>query len=362
VKNTKLYFVCFLISCLISFFVGCIKRSVVPCVEDRLAKIPNYNVFKIKKETKFFLDSLKKLFVAPGFSSWRDNQILINVSKDEVNTYLSNHFDTLRLLNRFKLTGDEFLFKTKDGYGIYNDRTQKMYRVESINKNPLSIVDSEYVPIRIDAKKRYIIDQKKIKYIDGDTTKGFLINYGILKKRNVNYLDDNIFLISTSRETVTIGNYPRKYNTKYREVRDAYYSVDENSFIYYTLPYTDSLYKMSIAGTALGSSQIVACRKFDDYLESDKTDLAYKRKYLATGEQNIALEIIDNKYIVVLRRKRRAHMQMVPEYFVAVFDLNLKRLFLDIINDDITPAIFHSDNNVFFLSTNFYQIHEYKIK
>jgi hypothetical protein len=337
---------------------SCDSEKKFACAEDTMVRFKQRDSSLISPLTKRFLDSLVRDHIRPYFASFEDKDFLINISTNAVTAFAARRFDTVELVRNIPLKRGEFVFKTNSGYGIYSATKGKLY----IYRNLFDyITDSVNLEMTIDSANNYIINPRQAKYIDKRGYEGFLFNYGVTAKKNINYLDEHIFQYQKNGRFNKIGRYPKGYVKKYREVRDAYYCLDSSGNVFYTLAYADSIYKLNLDGKYESSAVIVSCRQFNDYEEKDETNLAYKRKYLATSEQNLAVEIVNKKYIVTLRRKQAMDLKAIPEYYLAVFDLDLKRLHLDHFKANITPAIFSNGNTIFFLATDFSKIYEFVI-
>jgi hypothetical protein len=256
---------------------------------------------------------------------------------------------------------DRFYRNVQGRYGYYQHATKNMYVIKDILDSPLHFTDTFAVDNPVLGDSLYLQNEMQGVFFNQHEKVQILWNYGINKQKNINYLDDNIFLYAKDNRHIRLGNYPYQYNRSYRENRKSYYGMDTSDIVYYAPAYSDSVYKMTLQGQYLGAASIAPCRSFDAYEEEDLTDLAYKRRYTEGSEQNLALEIINNRLIAILRHKSSLQKKAQPGYIITVYDMNLKKMYHHEITQRVLPILLHDLNKIFLLDETFKKMYVFHI-
>lgn len=363
---TSKIFVFFLLAAVLTVF-SCRNPPPVTIPCNPAALLPFADIDTLPTDSSaivFYKDHLAKWYAEIKYTAFNGKQAALVRNINGLCGFYINHFNSPKLICRHltpQNNNDRFYRHIDGRYGYYDDSARKVYMVSNPFDSILSFTDTLPIESRVDKKATYFQNEMQAVFYEDGGKAHFIWNYGLTRKKNINYLDDHIFLHMQNGQEQKIGAYPKKYNKAYRDKREAFYAVDSNHCIYYALAYSDSVYKMDLTGRYKAAAAIAPCRSFDEYAETDLTDLAYKRRYMMGSEQNMGLELVNGQYIVMLRRKSSMATGGSPAYIITVYNKNLEKLYHHDFPAAIIPIIYHYQNAVFFVQQDFKEIYEFKI-
>ncbi len=190
----------------------------------------------------------------------------------------------------------------------------------------------------------------------------FIYNYQLIKTKQLNFLDSSPFLIVTdSLKFIKLGQYPSYLHKEKTRLTETFFLVDSISNIYYFHSGYDSVYKINTEGTILARGVLHDSPVREKFKPSKDGDLAYIRKYEAGNEKNIALSLMQNKYLVVLKRLAEPDLLKPKKYKYFIFDKALNKLFADTVRHTITPYVLSTANGFLLFSENFKETYNYEV-
>jgi hypothetical protein len=179
----------------------------------------------------------------------------------------------------------------------------------------------------------------------------FIYNYSAKKSKKPNFVDISPFIIVTdSNQYEKIGRYPPVFFEEELGTNDTWFDIDSNNNIFYVHACFDSVYKINIKGEELCRSILHQYPKRDKYSPPKTGDLAYDRNYRLMNEQNESLFLLNNKYVIVIKQLARKKIIEKPAYKIFIFNTNLEKLYVEVLNEDIFPGSI-PNNNGFLLIT-----------
>lgn len=340
-------------------FLGCNPSPKKACNETNNNPITSFKTQILSPKEIQILKTInpEKLFFSPEDGSFFFTDTANNLFYLKNNSFL-NLFSKKLIEN----INSNVLFKTPKNFIVYNKKLQQGRLIEKqsdkfkLSAGALNIV----YPI---PTEYYNMDKNQTVLIERKGELNFLFNYGVWEKKNINYLDTNIFFFITSKHKINkIGKYPELFFNNYVHLREAQYAIDSNNFIYYIHTSFDSIYKIDYDGKILNAGEIHSCPTMSKYEEKDLTNLTYLRNYLATTESNVSILVVKNKYIVTLKKLAQKKVTDKPLYKYFVFSQNLDKIYNDTIRSYIFPKLLEYKDGFFLITETADKILEYEIQ
>ncbi len=319
-----------------------------------------FNLFKIDKVSS---DILKKINpVSKVFTIQKSSgNYFIAMYNSVLTTLLIKDNSEIIINSVFKMPENFQLYKLYQDFIFYNKEMKKGYYINDITSPKISFRDSFDVEKMTDKKDIYVIESNSTQLLKHGDQVTFIYNYGINEQENINYLDLNSLIYSISDKNKKVGIYPKGFVKGFLPKRNTFFSLDTNKSMYLIRSYSDSIYRIDYEGNILTRGSLSKCNQFRKYTNKDLTDLIYLRKYIAENDQNLAIDIINNKNIVVLRKNAQKKVTDSVTYQVIILDMNLNLLHRQMMPFNIIPTIFPLGNNIIFFSTKLDELYIYEI-
>jgi hypothetical protein len=338
-------------------FLGCNSKQV--CVDKTntfSAKLIEYPLDE--KSNKIFSQLRKdENLVATKLN---DSNFLFIYSDSIVKIYSYNGESSFKLVNTKKFDDKIKLFKYNDSVLIFLKTKKIAFLIKNIDTKSINFSDSITVTKIFDKENYYLIDDNQTKIINTGFRYSFIYNYGIYKHENINYLDSTSLIYSNGSINICLSKYRDEYKKKFLPKRNTFFAIDNQYNIYTIRSYENTLEKYNLYGHPLNVDTIKKCHHFSKYETTDLTDLAYLRKYIAQNEQNRCLELINNNYILIVRKLGKEKVGDLDKYQIILMDKEMSKKTILNVNYLINPNPLIFKDKLYFFSTKLNVIYEYK--
>jgi hypothetical protein len=341
-----------LIFCFYFLFTSCERKSnafknkiepviseIIPDTYDvsvlKTLKIVRCYYYKVKNDSGLILRNL-------DLSCWKLKSTMLNqfIAKQSVKG-LSSDADIYQFNNS--------IFS----YNTVNYCLENLF-VKGISDSPLYSLKNHYSYLQIIPFSAKLVRENKRFHL--------LYNYEEKSSKKINALDSSIFLyITSSKQVKKIGKYPKSFHTEKLRFTETYFDVDSMSNIYYVHASYDSVFKIDINGVTQNRGIIHEVVDRSPYKQKEIGDLVYVRKYEHESEKNISLKIIQNKYIVILKKLAEKNLMKDPLYKYFIYDTELNKVCADTIKQNIIPNLFETKNGFFVISKNVDKFFSYEL-
>lgn len=309
------------------------------------------NLFKSIKENFRFLTCV-----------YSDKYFLLIELKAKVYVLLIDTTPKLTLVNEFNKAENDRYFESKNKIIKVNTSSKTVFEI-TLTKDFKFVVDDSFHLNPPDQNRRvYFINPNSSRLLKENNSYSLLVNYGIYDKKNINFLDSTCLLKTTDRGNVYFGRHSRHYLKKYLADRETYFveDIDRNIFLVGAL--STQVYKCSNNRTQQQLFQIPNSQEANTYKESDLTNLAYTRKYLSENEKNIAIDILESTYLIILRKLAQKSITEKVRYQLTSFNFLTTEINSYLIADDLFPNYIPVSNKLIFISTDFKKLIQYELR
>lgn len=268
----------------------------------------------------------------------------------------------LRLFNEFNKVKNERYFESENKIIKVNTSSKTVFELTLTKDFKFVVDDSFHFNPPDQNRKVYFINPNSTRLLKENNSYSLLVNYGINDKKNINFLDSTCLLKTTDRGNIYFGKYSRQYLKNYLPDRETYFIEDVDRNIFMVGALSTQVYKCSNNRTQQQLFQIPNSQEANTYEESDLTDLAYTRKYLSENEKNIAIDILESTYLIILRKLAQKSITEKVRYQLTSFNFLTSEINSHLIADDLFPNYIPVSNKLIFISTDFKKLVQYELR